>query len=340
MSGLRQDLRYGFRQLQKFPGFALTAVLTLAIGIGSASAIFCLMDALWLHPMHVPDAGRLVRVFSTTPQDPEGAFSYFEYQTLAQRTPALSGLAALGGRGSLMPRLDGTSQMLLTNVVSSNFFDVLGVRPQLGHLFTAAAAVGLRVHPAVVLGYRCWQRDFNADPSIVGKFLPLRHGKDQIYQVEVIGVLPPTFRDIEPNSDRDLWMPAEVWSANVGSSELTSHSFRWFNLVGRLAPGAAASQANIQAAAIASALQQADPTNNHNRGARVVSDFGYRMSHAGTSGIVLFAIVAGVVLLSTVNVAHLLLARALTRMPGIALRLSLGATRVVVPASSSSKTCF
>jgi predicted permease len=330
MSRLGQDLRYGLRQLHKSPGFVVTAMLTLAIGIGSASAIFCLMDTLWLHPMHVPDAGRLVRVFSTTQQDQEGRFSYFEYQTLGQRMPAFSGLAAVGGRGSLMARPDGTSQMLLTNVVSSNFFDVLGVRPQLGHLFTAADAASLRVHPAVVLGYRCWRREFNADPSIVGRFVPLRHGKDYIYQAEILGVLPPSFREIDPNSDRDLWMPAEVWSATVDSSELTSHSFRWFNIVGRLAPGATAAQANIQAAAVASALQQVDPANNHNRGARALSDLAYRMSQGGTSGIVLFAIVAGVVLLSTVNVAHLLLARALARMPEIALRLSLGATRAVV----------
>ncbi len=330
MNGIIQDLRYALRQLRKNPGFVLTAVLTLAIGLGSASAIFCLIDTLWLHPMHVPDAGRLVRVFSTTPQDQEGSFSYFEYQTLAQRMPAFSGLAAVGGRGSLMPRPDGTSQLLLTNVVSSNFFDVLGVRPQLGHLFTAADAARLRVHPAIVLGYRCWQREFNADPSIIGRFLPLRHGKDQIYQAEVVGVLPPSFREIDPNSDRDLWMPTEVWSANVDSSELTSHSFRWFNLIGRLAPGATAAQVNIQAAAVGSALQQVDPANNHNRGARAVSDFAYRISQAGTSGIVLFAIVVGVVLLSTINVAHLLLARALTRIPEIALRLSLGAARVVV----------
>jgi putative ABC transport system permease protein len=330
MTGLAQDLRYALRQLNRSPGFILTAVLTLAIGLGSGSAIFCLMDTLWLHPMHVPDAGRLVRVFSTTPQDQEGAFSYFEYQTLAQRMQAFSGLAAVGGRGSLMPRPDGTSQLLLTNVVSSNFFDVLGVRAQLGHLFTAADAASLRVHPAIVLGYRCWQREFNADPSIIGRFLPLRHGKDQIYQAEVLGVLPASFREIDPNSDRDLWMPAEVWSANVDSSELTSHRFRWLNLVGRLVPGATAAQANIQAGAVASALQQVDPANNHNRGARALSDFAYRMSQAGTSGIVLFAIVAGVVLLSTVNVAHLLLARALTRIHEIALRLSLGATRAVV----------
>ncbi|HUB28978.1 MAG TPA: ADOP family duplicated permease [Terracidiphilus sp.] len=327
---LMREVRYALRQLRKAPGFAFTAVFTLAIGLGSASAIFCLIDTLWLHPMHVPHPGQIVRVFSTTPQDQEGAFSYFEYQALAQRMPAFSGLAAVGGRGSLMPRPDGTSLLLLTNVVSSNFFDVLGVRPQLGRLFTAADAADLRVHPAVVLGNRCWQRDFHADPSIIGKFLPLRHGKDLVYQVQVLGVLPPRFREIDPNSDRDVWMPAEVWAANVEPSALTGHAFRWFNLVGRLAPGSTAAEANAQAAAVASALQQVDPANNHSRGARALSDFAYRMSQAGTSGIVLFAIVAGVVLLSTVNVAHLLLARAHARVPEVALRLSLGATRVVI----------
>lgn len=330
LESLLRDVRYGLRQLHKSWGFFLTAVLTLAVGLGSASAIFCLMDALWLHPVHVPDAGRLVRIFSTTPQDQEGAFSYFEYQTFAQRMPALSGLAAIGGRGSLMPQPDGTSLALDVNIVSSNFFDVLGVRPQLGRLFTAGDAASLRVHPAVVLGYRFWLHQFNGDPHMIGRFIPLRRGTTNTYQAQVLGVLPPSFREIDPNEDRDLWIPAEVWGTNIGASELTSHRFRWFNLIGRLAPGATAARANIQASAVASTLQQIDSANNYNRGARAISDFAYRMSQAGTSGIVLFAIVAGVVLLSTVNVAHVLLARALNRMPEVALRLSLGAARMVI----------
>lgn len=327
---LLRDFRYALRQLRKSPGFVATSVFTLALGLGSASAIFCLMDTLWLHPMHVPHPEQLARVFSTTPQDQEGYFSYFEYQAFAERMPAFSELAAIGWRGSLMPRRDGTSLALDVNVVSSNFFDVLGVCPQLGRLFTASDAARLRTHPAVVLGYRFWQHQFNGDPGIVGQFIPLRHGKDGIYQAEVLGVLPPTFREIDPNADRDLWMSTEVWTANVDPSELTSHRFRWFELVGRLAPGAKATEANAQAVAVASALRQIDPVNNYDRGARTLSDFAYRLSQAGTSGLVLFAIVAGVVLLSTVNVAHLLLARALTRMPEVALRLSLGATRMTI----------
>jgi predicted permease len=334
MNTLLNDLRYALRQLRRAPGFTATAVLTLALGIGASSAIFCLMDGLWLHPMHVPHPGQIMRVFATTAQNQEGEFTYSEYQTMAQRMTAFhgssAGLVAIGGRGSLMPNPDGTSTMLLTNVVSSNFFDVLGVRPLLGRVFRAQDAVWLRTHPGVVLGYYCWQKTFHGDPSIVGRQIPLRHGNSQISQVDVWGVLPPSFRQVNSNSDRDFWMSAETWAATADPADLTSKSFRWLYLLGRLAPGATAAQANTQAAAVADALQAADPADNHGRGARTVTDFRYRMSRAGMSGVVLFGIVGGVVLLAIVNVAHLLLARSLARAPEIALRLSLGARRWAV----------
>ncbi|MGA9669567.1 MAG: ABC transporter permease, partial [Terracidiphilus sp.] len=334
MNTLLRDLRYALRQFRRVPGFTLTAVFTLALGIGASSAIFCLMDGLWLHPMQVPQPGQMARIFGTTPQDQEGAFSYPEYQALAQRVTAFqgpsAGLVAMGGRGTLMANADGTSTLLLNYVVSDNFFSVLRVQPLLGRLFTPQDADRLRTHPGVVLGYRCWQRTFAADPHIVGRQIPLRHGKDTISQADVWGVLPPSFRDIDPNSDRDIWLPAESWAALIGPAELTSHQFRWLNLVGRISPNATIAQANDQVATVAGALAAADPANNKNRGARAVSDFAYRMSQAGTSGLVLFAIVGCVVLLATVNVAHLLLARAVTRGPEVALRLSLGARRWVV----------
>src|SRR5579862_5686711 len=126
---LVHDISYAVRQLRRAPSFTLTAVLTLALGIGASSAIFCLIDARWLHPMRVPHPGELVRVFATTPQDTSGLFTYPEYQALAGRTSGLKSVIALGRRGSLTPRADGTSALLLTNVVSSNFLDALGVKP-------------------------------------------------------------------------------------------------------------------------------------------------------------------------------------------------------------------
>lgn len=229
-----------------------------------------------------------------------------------------------------MPRPDGTAEMLLTNVVSNNFFTILGVRPLLGRVFTAQDAERLRTHPAVVLGYSCWQRDFGGNPDIVGRSITLLRGKNHRYQVDIWGVLPSSFREIDPDSDRDLWMPTEDWAFFGGADELTSHEFRWFNVLGRLKPGATVRQANDQAETVADALAAADPVDNHGRGARAVSDFSYRMGQARTSGLLLFAIVCGVVLLAIVNVAHLLFSRALARAPEVALRLSLGATRWAV----------
>ena len=334
MSNLWTDLRYAFRQLRKSPGFMVTAVLTLALGIGASSAIFCLMDGLWLHPLHVPHPGQIVRVFGMAAQDSEAAFTYSEYQAFAQRAAAFkgpgAGLVAIGRRGSMMPRPDGTAEMLLTNVVSNNFFTILGVRPLLGRVFTAQDAERLRTHPAVVLGYSCWQRDFGGNPDIVGRSITLLRGKNHRYQVDIWGVLPSSFREIDPDSDRDLWMPTEDWAFFGGADELTSHEFRWFNVLGRLKPGATVRQANDQAETVADALAAADPVDNHGRGARAVSDFSYRMGQARTSGLLLFAIVCGVVLLAIVNVAHLLFSRALARAPEVALRLSLGATRWAV----------
>jgi predicted permease len=330
MNTLLRDIRYALRQLRRSPGFTMAAVFTLALGIGASSAIFCLMDKQWLHPMPVPHPSELVRVFSTTQQDPGGMFTYSEYQAFVQRTTALKSVVALGRRGALMPRADGTAALLLANVVSSNFFDALGVRPILGRSFGSNDAAQLRTHPGVLLGYGFWRREFAGDPHIVGRQITLLHGKDHRNQVDVWGVLPLEFREIENDEDRDLWVPAETWAAIASPEDLTSRQFRWFNLLGRLSPGSTVLQVNEQAASLAKSWETADPALNHGRSARAISDFGYRMKNAGTSGLVLFAIVGCVVLLATVNVAHLLLARALVRGPEVALRMALGARRTTV----------
>jgi predicted permease len=327
---LINDVRYAVRQLRRSPSFTLTAVMTLALGIGASSAIFCVMDAHWLHPIRVPRVGELVRLFTTSPQDPDGTFTYPEYQEVAQRATALKSVVALGRRGSIMPRADGTTALLLTNVVSTNFFQALDVKPVLGRAFTPADASNLRTHPAILLGYGFWKREFAGDPNIVGRRITLQRGKDKRNVVDVWGVLPPEFREIDNGEDRDLWMAAETWAALVDEGEISASKFSWFNLLGRLAPGATVAHVNEQVSVLAKGWAAADPVRNHDRGARAVSDFRYRMANAGTSGLVLLAIVASVVLLAAVNVGHLLLARALARSPEVALRIALGARRAVL----------
>ncbi len=336
MNKFAQDLRFAFRQLRRTPGFAFTAVFTLALGIGASSAIFCLIDNLWLHPLRVPHSGELVRVFATTRQSPsaeEGVDTYFtwsEYQTIASRTTALKTAVALGRRGSLMVRPDGTSALQLTNVVSSNFFEGLGVRPLLGRAFISSDAAQLRTHPSVLLGYGFWQREFGGDPHVVGRQISILRGEHHRSQVEILGVLPSSFREIDNGMDRDIWMSTETWAAVAQPEELTSREFRWFKVLGRLASGDTVSQVNQQVAATAKTLELADPQANRGRSARAVGDFSYRMHYAGTTGLLLFAIVGCVVLLGTVNVAQIMFARALSRAPEVAMRLSLGASRSTI----------
>ena len=320
-----QDIGYAVRQLRRAPSFTVTAVLTLALGIGASAAIFCLMDSAWLHPLRVPHPGDVVRVFATTPQNPDGLFTYNEYQAISARATALQSVVALGRRGSLMPRPDGTSLLLETNVVSSNFFQTLRVRPILGRAFASTDGAILRTHPGVLLGYAFWKQKFAGDPGIVGRQITLLRGKDNRHKLDVWGVLPPDFREIDNGMDRDLWMTAETWAAIAQPGDLSSREFRWFNVLGRLGARASVTQASDQVSAIARGWRASDPAINHDRDARAVSDFRYRMDEAGTSGLVLFAVITSVLLLATVNVAHLLLARGLTRNPEIALRVALGA---------------
>jgi predicted permease len=333
MNVLIRDLRYSLRQLRRAPGFAITVVLTLALGIGASSAIFCLIDVLWLHPLRVPHPAELVRIFATTRQSPsayEGVDTYFtfsEYRAIAERTSALRAAVALGRRGSLMQRADGTSVLLLTNVVSNNFFESLGVKPLLGRIFQSSDSGQLRTHPGVLLGYDFWQREFGGDSQVVGRQISILRGKDHRTSVDVWGVLPPSFREIDNGQDRDLWMSTETWAVVANGDELTSRQFRWFKVLGRLAPGATVGKVNQQVVSIAKSLELADPQSNRGRGARAVADFSYRMDRAGTTGLVLFAIVACVVLLGTVNLAQVVFARALGRAPEVAVRMSLGAHR-------------
>lgn len=195
------DLRFAVRLLVKSPGFMAVAVLSLALGIGANSAIFCLIDGLWLRPLGIPDFGNLVRVFSTTGQEPFGGLSYPEYLDLQQQTGAFSSLVAIGRRGAGYYRGE-ERKLLLVNVSSPNFFSAMGVKPALGRVFGPDDPN----EAVVVIGNNLWRREFGTDPNIVGKSVRLT-----MAQVTIIGVLPAEFRDTEASSDRDLWVSPRTW---------------------------------------------------------------------------------------------------------------------------------
>ena len=328
MSTVSNDLRFALRQLRKSPASHSLQRRPWPLASRS-SAIFCLIDGLWLHPMPVPHQGELVRVFATTAQDTEGYFDYPDFLSLQQRATAFKGLGAIGRRGSMMPRPDGTSTLSLTNVVSSNFLDLLGVRPLLGRNFAAQDAAQLRARPGVVLSYRSWQRDFGGDPHIVGKQIPCATAKT-ISTRSMCGDLLPQFREMDANSDSDLWMPAESWATVVDPRPVDIHKLPLVQHGRPPRRGRHVRPGQRPGGCDCRSPRRGNPAHNRGRSARAVSDLKYGLETAGTTGLVLFAIVGGVVLLCTVNVAHLLLARALARGSEVALRLSLGATRWAV----------
>ena len=328
MSSLFQSVRYAFRQLRKHPGFTVTAVLTLGLGIGASAAIFSLIDAFWLRPLAVPHPQELVRLFSTTQQEQEGLFSYAEFQAIQQNVRSLKSVVAIGRRGTSTPRPDGSLQELFINIVSPNFFEQLGVQPIVGRAFSSRDDAMLQNTPVVMLGYGFWQRQFAGDPAVVGKSLTLVRDDTRI-PVQIVGVLPNVFREVENGMDRDVWVPEQTWLM-LARQEPQDWGFRRFNLLGRLAPGATVAQAQSELGSIARSFQLSHPQENRNRSISVVGDRRYRLHNAGVTGALLFAVVGLVVLLCVVNVANLLLARGLSRSKDAAIRVALGGSRANV----------
>ena len=313
-----QDVRYGLRMLRKSPGFAIIAVLTLALGIGATTAIFSVANPVLFRALPFSDPSRLVTVLENKPaQNLEWLYvtqiSFVEWQ---RRQTAFENLAAFHGCGFRMPG-DGEPRFLSGSCVSSTFFPMLGIQPILGRLWTAEEDVPGQDHVAL-LSYAAWKDQFGGDKEAVGKTI-LRLSDRVSYTI--IGVLPADFQFV--SNDNEVWAPPNI---NTGAPTRFHDQF----VFARLKAGTTLAQAQSSMDSIARQMEKDFPQSNTGWGVTVRSlqEYYSSLSNTRTALFVLLAAVGALLLIACANVANLLLARATARQQEIAVRVSLGASRL------------
>src|SRR5271163_2679708 len=247
MNKLFEDVRYALRQFRNNPGFTLTAVVTLALGIGANTAIFTLLDQALLRSLPVRDPAKLVLLrFTGTDSghlsdyggDQGDYFSYPMYKDLRDKNAVFDGLIATtrAEAGVLWKNEPGLAK---TELVSGNYFDVLGVRPAAGRLFVESDDVQPDANPIVALSYGYWQRRFGSDPQVIGQTV-LVNG----HPFTVIGVAAPRFQSVQMGYVPDIYVPMTMKHViDPSQDDLLMRRSRWMNIVGRLKPGVTLIQA-------------------------------------------------------------------------------------------------
>ena len=325
-----QDVRFALRLLAKNPGFTVVAVLTLALGIGANTAAFSWIQNVILRS--VPGVAELDRLVVITPQHRSGTttdtMSYLDVQDLAARKDIFSGIAV--SQFSPVSLENGDDRVWAWGqIVSANFFDVLGVKPAMGRAFLPEEETKPGGHPVVVISHLFWKRQFGGDAQIVGKVIRLNQ-----HAFTVVGVAPEGFLGNLGGLSFDLWAPVmmnrEITPGNGNADMFTSRGARWLHTMARLAPGVSREQAQAAVATVAKQWEKEFANSHRDMDLKVhpLWDSPWAAPRVMLPVLsVLFAVTILVLLIVAANFANLLLARASTRAREMSVRMALGGGR-------------